>query len=87
MFIDTKCAGERPHPGGSGPRERARASLERAFAEPDAPRINRQVLREYLAVITRPQTVGGAPQPGGGPDRRGTAGCRLRGIGGRAGGH
>ena len=36
--------------------ERARASLERAFAEPDALRINRQVLREYLAVVTRPQT-------------------------------
>ena len=36
--------------------ERARAILERAFAEPDALRINRQVLREYLAVVTRPQT-------------------------------
>ena len=36
--------------------ENARASLERAFAEPDALRINRQVLREYLAVVTRPQT-------------------------------
>ena len=36
--------------------ERARASLERAFAEPEALRINRQVLREYLAVVTRPQT-------------------------------
>ena len=36
--------------------ESARASLERAFAEPDSLRINRQVLREYLAVVTRPQT-------------------------------
>lgn len=36
--------------------ERARARLEQAFAEPDALRINRQVLREYLAVVTRPQT-------------------------------
>jgi len=36
--------------------ERARASLERAFAAPAALRINRQVLREYLAVVTRPQT-------------------------------
>ena len=30
--------------------------MERAFAEPDALRINRQVVREYLAVVTRPQT-------------------------------
>lgn len=35
---------------------RARASLERAFAEPDAPRLSRHVLRAYLAVVTRPQT-------------------------------
>ena len=36
--------------------EIARASLERAFAEPEPLRISRQVLREYLAVVTRPQT-------------------------------
>ena len=36
--------------------DEARASLERAFDEPEALRINRQVLREYLAVVTRPQT-------------------------------
>ena len=35
---------------------RARASLERAFAAPASPRINRQVLRASLAVVTRPQT-------------------------------
>ena len=36
--------------------EIARASLERAFAEPEPLRISRQVLLEYLAVVTRPQT-------------------------------
>ena len=34
----------------------ARDSLENAYAEPGTIRISRQVLREYLAVITRPQT-------------------------------
>ena len=34
----------------------ARASLENAFAESEPLRISRQVLREYLAVVTRPQT-------------------------------
>ena len=36
--------------------EVARASLQRAFDEPEALRISRQVLREYLSVVTRPQT-------------------------------
>ena len=36
--------------------EVARASLERAFRGPEPIRISRQVLREYLAVVTRPQT-------------------------------
>ena len=36
--------------------EIARASLERAFNEPETLRISRQVLREYLTVVTRPQT-------------------------------
>ena len=36
--------------------EVARASLQRAFDEPESLRISRQVLREYLAVVTRPQT-------------------------------
>ena len=36
--------------------EIARASLQRAFDEPEPLRISRQVLREYLAVVTRPQT-------------------------------
>ena len=34
----------------------ARASLESAFGRPEPLRISRQVLREYLAVVTRPQT-------------------------------
>ena len=34
----------------------ARASLERAFEEAESLCISRQVLREYLAVVTRPQT-------------------------------
>ncbi len=34
----------------------ARARLERAFQNQEPIRISRQVLREYLAVVTRPQT-------------------------------
>ena len=36
--------------------EIARVSLERAFEGPEALRISRQVIREYLAVVTRPQS-------------------------------
>ena len=36
--------------------EIARASLESAFGRVEPLRISRQVLREYLAVVTRPQT-------------------------------
>ena len=36
--------------------EIARDILENAYAEPEPLRISRQVLREYLAVVTRPQT-------------------------------
>ena len=36
--------------------ETARTSLQRAFNGSEALRISRQVLREYLAVVTRPQT-------------------------------
>ena len=36
--------------------EMARSSLQQAFDEPEPLRISRQVLREYLAVVTRPQT-------------------------------
>ena len=34
----------------------ARAQLERAFQDLEPLRISRQVLREYLSVVTRPQT-------------------------------
>ena len=36
--------------------EKARAALELAFRQSEPLRISRQVLREYLAVVTRPQT-------------------------------
>ena len=36
--------------------DRARAQLERAFQDLESLRISRQVLREYLSVVTRPQT-------------------------------
>ena len=36
--------------------DRARAHLERAFQELEPLRISRQVMREYLSVVTRPQT-------------------------------
>lgn len=36
--------------------EAARAGLESAFNDSEPLRISRQVLREYLAVVTRPQT-------------------------------
>ena len=36
--------------------ETARPSLQRAIEGPEPLRISRQVLREYLAVVTRPQT-------------------------------
>ena len=55
MFVDTNVLVkarflETPDHG------EARASLQRAFEEPEPLRISRQVLREYLAVVTRPQT-------------------------------
>jgi len=34
----------------------ARASLERAFRDPEPLRISRQVIREHLSLVTRPQT-------------------------------
>ena len=54
MFIDTNVLVysrilEAPY------HERARTSLERAFRDPEPLRISRQVIREYLVVVTRPQ--------------------------------
>ena len=55
MFVDTNVLVnsrilEAPHHAA------ARARLERAFQDTEPMRIRRQVLREYLAVVTRPQT-------------------------------
>ena len=55
MFIDTNVLvmSRFPH---APDHDAARASLERAFRDPEPLRISRQVIREYLAVVTRPQT-------------------------------
>ena len=54
MFVDTNILvnariREAPH------HEAARARLERALRSPEPLRISRQIMREYLAVVTRPQ--------------------------------
>ncbi len=55
MFIDTNVLVMSRIPG--APRHAAaRTSLERAFADTEPLRISRQVIREYLSVVTRPQT-------------------------------
>lgn len=41
--------------------ERARRNLERASAEGAIPRISRQIVREYLMAVTRPQSWWSAP--------------------------
>ena len=55
MFIDTNVLVNSRIPGAPH-HEAARASLERAFGDPEPLRISRQVIREYLAVVTRQQT-------------------------------
>ncbi len=55
MFIDTNVLVNSRVPGAPH-HDDARASLERAFRDPEPMRISRQVIREYLAVVTRPQT-------------------------------
>ena len=55
MFIDTNVLVKSRIPGAPD-HNAARASLERAFRDPEPLRISRQVIREYLAVVTRPQT-------------------------------
>ena len=55
MFIDTNVLVMSRFPGAPD-HDAARASLERAFRDPEPLRISRQVIREYLAVVTRPQT-------------------------------
>ncbi len=55
MFIDTNVLVNSRVPGAPH-HDAARASLDRAFRDPEPLRISRQIMREYLAVVTRPQT-------------------------------
>ncbi len=55
MFIDTNVLVMSRIPGAPD-HEAARSSLERALEDPEPLRISRQVIREYLSVVTRPQT-------------------------------
>ena len=55
MFIDTNVLVMSRIPGAPD-HAAARTSLERAFRNPEPLRISRQVIREYLSVVTRPQT-------------------------------
>ncbi len=55
MFIDTNVLVKSRIPGAPD-HDAARESLERAFRDPEPLRISRQVIREYLSVVTRPQT-------------------------------
>lgn len=55
MFIDTNVLVKSRVPGAPD-HDAARASLERAFRDPEPLRISRQIMREYLAVVTLPQT-------------------------------
>ena len=55
MFIDTNVL-VNSRVLGAPHHDAARAGLERAFRDPEPIRISRQVIREYLAVVTRPQT-------------------------------
>ena len=54
MFIDTNVLVNARIPGAPD-HDAARAGLERAFGDPDPLRISRQIIREYLAVVTRQQ--------------------------------
>ena len=55
MFIDTNVLVKSRIPRAPD-HDIARASLERAFRDPEPLRISRQIVREYLSVVTRPQT-------------------------------
>ena len=55
MFIDTNVLVNSRIPGAPH-HDAARAGLERAFRDTEPLRVSRQVIREYLAVVTRPQT-------------------------------
>ena len=55
MFIDTNVLVKSRIPNAPD-HDVARISLDRAFRDPEPLRISRQVIREYLAIVTRPQT-------------------------------
>ena len=55
LFIDTNVLVKSRIPNAPD-HDVARISLDRAFRDPEPLRISRQVIREYLAVVTRPQT-------------------------------
>ncbi len=55
MFIDTNVLVMSRIPGAPD-HDAARESLKRVFQSPEPLRISRQVIREYLSVVTRPQT-------------------------------
>ena len=55
MFIDTNVL-VKSRIAGAPDHEAARSSPERAFRDPEPLRISRQVICEYLSVVTRPQT-------------------------------
>jgi predicted nucleic acid-binding protein len=55
MFIDTNVLVNSRVPGAPH-HDAARSGLGRAFRDPEPLRISRQIMREYLAVVTRPQT-------------------------------
>ena len=55
MFVDTNVLVNSRIPGAPH-HDAARAGLERAFRDTEPLRVSRQVIREYLAVVTRPQT-------------------------------
>ena len=55
MFIDTNALVKSRIPGAPD-HDAARSILDHAFRDPEPLRISRQVTREYLAVVTRPQT-------------------------------
>ena len=55
MFIDTNVLVMSRITRAPG-HDAARAILERAFRDPEPLSISRQVIREYLSVVTRPQT-------------------------------
>ena len=55
MFVDTNVLISSRIPGAPG-HEIARARLDRTLEDGEPVRISRQILREYLAILTRPQT-------------------------------